>query len=129
MLAIFKREFSMYFKTASGYIAFAIFAFLSGYIFVSQYASGKVNIASEITNLRSFFVVLIPIVTMGLFSEDKKRGTEVLYYTTPTNIASVVIGKFLSAMALFGIIFNQFGNIDFHIYSPYSAILTCHNII
>ena len=105
MLAIFKREFSMYFKTASGYIAFAIFAFLSGYIFVSQYASGKVNIASEITNLRSFFVVLIPIVTMGLFSEDKKRGTEVLYYTTPTNIASVVIGKFLSAMALFGIMF------------------------
>ena len=69
MLAIFKREFSMYFKTASGYIAFAIFAFLSGYIFVSQYASGKVNIASEITNLRSFFVVLIPIVTM----QRKKR--------------------------------------------------------
>src|SRR5574344_1054925 len=62
--------------------------------------------AKLISHLRSLiFVLLIPIVTMGLFSEDKKRGTEVLYYTTPTNIASVVIGKFLSAMALFGIMF------------------------
>ena len=59
MLAIFKREFSMYFKTASGYIAFAIFAFLSGYIFVSQYASGKVNISVLYILLKVFTISLV----------------------------------------------------------------------
>lgn len=105
MFAIFKREFLSFFRTPSGYVALALFSFLSGYIFVSQFTSGSVSIASEITTLRSFFMILVPIVTMSLFSEDKRRGTEVLYYTTPTNLSEVVLGKFLAALALFGVMF------------------------
>ena len=42
---------------------------------------------------------------MGLFAEDKKRGTEILYYTSPIDLFSVVMGKFLAAFALYGIMF------------------------
>lgn len=105
MYAIFKREFLSFFRSPVGYVAIAIFSFLSGFIFYSQFANGKVNIASEIISLRSFFVVIVPIITMGLFAEDKKRGTEVLYYTAPVNLFSVVAGKFLAACALFGVMF------------------------
>ena len=42
---------------------------------------------------------------MASFAEDKKRGTEVLYYTTPVDLFSVVAGKFLAAMALLGVMF------------------------
>ena len=105
MLAVFKREFFSYFRSPVGYVAIALFSFLSGYIFINNFTTGSVNIASEVISLRSFFVVIVPIITMGLFAEDKKRGTEILYYTTPIDLFSVVAGKFLAAFALYGIMF------------------------
>lgn len=113
MLAIFKREFLSYFKSPVGYIAFALFAFLSGFVFVSSFSNGIVSISSEIISLRSFFVIIVPIITMGLFAEDKKRGTDIIYYTSPISLFSVVIGKFLAAFALFGVLFI---NVIIHIF-------------
>ena len=105
MLAIFKREFLSYFRNPVGYIAIALFSFLSGYIFINNFATGAINMSIEINSLRSFFVVVVPIITMGLLSEDKKRGTDILYYTTPIDLFSVVAGKFLAALLLYGIMF------------------------
>ena len=105
MYAIFKRDFLQYFRSPVGYVAIAIFSFLAGFIFYSQYANGAVSISSEVISLRSFFVVIVPIITMASFAEDKKRGTEVLYYTTPVDLFSVVAGKFCAALALFAVMF------------------------
>ncbi len=105
MYAIFKREFLSYFRSPVGYVALSIFSFLSGFIFFSQFAEGAVNIGSEVITLRTFFVVIVPIITMGLFAEDKKRGTDILYYTTPVSLFSVVAGKLLAAFALYAIMF------------------------
>ena len=105
MTAFFKREFLSYFRSPVGYVAIALFSFLSGFIFYSEFASGSVDIASEVISLRSFFVIIVPIITMGLLSEDKKRGTDILYYTTPVNLFNVVIGKALAAFALYAIMF------------------------
>ena len=105
MLAIFKREFLSYFRSPVGYVAIALFSFLSGFIFYSQFASGAVNIATEVISLRSFFVIIVPISTMGLLSDDKKRGTDVLYYTTPVSLFNVVAGKVLAAFALYAVMF------------------------
>ena len=54
----------------------------------------------EIEYLRTFFIILIPIITMRLFAEEKKNGTDVLLYTMPYSMKSAVIGKFLAAFAL-----------------------------
>ena len=105
MTAIFKREFLSYFRSPVGYVAIALFSFLSGFVFYSQFAMGTVDIADEVITLRSFFFVIVPIITMGLLSEDKKRGTDVLYYTTPINLFNVVVGKVLAAFALYAIMF------------------------
>ena len=105
MYAIFKREFLSYFRSPVGYVALSIFSFLSGFLFFTQFASGAVNIGSEVISLRSYFVIIVPIITMGLFAEDKKRGTDILYYTTPVNLFSVVAGKLLAAFALYAIMF------------------------
>ena len=50
-------------------------------------------------------MIIVPIITMASFAEDKKRGTEVLYYTTPVDLFSVVAGKFCAALALFAVMF------------------------
>lgn len=105
MYAIFKRDFLQYFRSPVGYVAIAIFSFLAGFIFYSQYSNGAVSISSEVISLRSFFVVIVPIITMASFAEDKKRGTDVLYYTTTVDLFSVVAGKFLAALSLFGVMF------------------------
>lgn len=105
MFAIFKREFLSYFKSPVGYIAFALFSFLSGFMFSSAFKSGEINMTSIIIRLCSFFLVLVPIVTMGLLSEDKRRGTDVIFYTAPIKLYKVVLGKFLAAVSLFGILY------------------------
>ncbi len=105
MLAVFKREFVSYFKNPTGYVAIALFSFLAGYIFVNKFAGGTVNLSTEIISLRSYFLIIVPIITMGLFAEDKRRGTDIIYYTNPVSLFSVVIGKFMAAMLLFLIMF------------------------
>ena len=105
MFAIFKRELLSYFRNPTGYIAIALFSFISGVYFINLLTRGAINISSEITQMRSFVIILVPIVTMGLFSEDRRRGTEVLYYTNPITLFDVVMGKFLAAMSLFFIMF------------------------
>jgi len=107
MLAVYKRELASYFRSPVGYVALALFGFLSGFLFINQYSGGSVNISSEIMSLASFFVIIVPVITMGLFAEDKKRGTEVLFYTSPVSIFDVVLGKFLAALTLIAILFSN----------------------
>lgn len=102
MIAVFKREFLSYFRTPVGWVAICLLGAISGYYFSGMlaYSMAYVNIAMEINYLRTFFVILIPIITMRLFSEEKKNGTEVLFYTMPYSLKGVVLGKFLAAFAL-----------------------------
>lgn len=111
MQAIFKREFLSYFRTPVGYVAMAIFTFISGFVFYSRFASGYVSISEEINVLLSMFIIIVPIITMGMFAEDRRRGTEILYYTNPLELFSVVCGKFLAALAL---TFVMFINVIIH---------------
>lgn len=105
MYAIFKREFLSYFRSPVGYVAISIFSFLAGFIFYAQFSYGSVNIGSEVISLRDFFVIIVPIITMGLLADDKKRGTDILYYTTPVSLFNVVVGKTLASFALYAIMF------------------------
>ena len=106
MTAIYKREFFSYFRSPIGYVALALFTFLSSYWFsMYLFNRGAINLAQEIKAIRNYLILIVPIITMALFSEDKKRGTEVIYYTSPISLFSVVCGKFLAAMTLFAIMF------------------------
>ena len=101
MFAVFKREFLSYFRTPVGWVAISLLGLISGYYFIGMLSSALyVNIAMEIAYLRTFFVILIPIITMRLFAEEKRNGTDVLLYTMPYSLKEAVIGKFLAAMAL-----------------------------
>lgn len=111
MFAIYKREFLSYFRNPTGYVAIALFSFISGVYFIIMLRNYALNMSSEINSMRSFFIVIVPIVTMGLFSEDRKRGTEVIYYANPITMFDVVLGKFLAAMSL---IFVMFINVFIH---------------
>lgn len=101
--AIFKREFISYFHTPMGFVVFAIFMAVSGMYFASGILSSYIDLVGELSFVQSFFFVIIPLMTMRVFSEDRKNGTEVLLYTSPASSIEIVLGKYLAALALFGV--------------------------
>ncbi len=101
MSAIYKRELASYFRSPIGWVAIAIFALMGGFFFaIYMQNSSSVNISDELNFLRYVFFVVIPLITMRLFSEEKKNGTEVLLYTAPVPLYKVVLGKYFAALSL-----------------------------
>ena len=82
MLAIYKREMRSYFTTPIGYIFLAIFFAVSGAVFAySTLYSMTADTTVYFTFMMFVFVVLLPLLTMKLFSEEKKLRTDQLLLT------------------------------------------------
>ena len=119
MLAIYKRELRSYFTTPLGYVFLGIYLLVSGLVFcfTTLYEMTSDTTAYFSTMLMSF-VVLLPILTMKLFAEEKKQRTEQLFMTAPVSLTAVVLGKFLSAYTLFAgsVILSSFSFLLLSIY-------------
>lgn len=102
MLAIYKRELAAYFQTPVGYVFCAVFLALSGAVFsYTTLFSMKADVTTYFTYMLILLVVLVPILTMKLFSEERKQKTEQLLLTAPVSLYAMVTGKFLAAYTLF----------------------------
>jgi len=102
MSAIYRRELMAYFTSPIGYVFSAIFFAISGVCFVSTTVSaGSTNTASYFAMILLFFVILIPLLTMKLLSEEKKLGTERLLLTSPVSLVGVICAKFFAAFTIF----------------------------
>lgn len=102
MGAIYKRELLAYFKSPIGYVFSAIFFAISGICFVSTTVSqGSTNTSAYFAMVLMFFVILIPLLTMKLLSEEKKLGTEQLLLTSPVSLVGVICAKFFAAFTIF----------------------------
>ena len=77
MKAILRRELVAYFTSPIVYVYLAIFTFFSGLFFTVGCLSAKTtNMASVYDSMFVVFLVIIPILTMRLFSEEKKQRTD-----------------------------------------------------
>ncbi|NLO62643.1 MAG: hypothetical protein GX099_04350 [Clostridiaceae bacterium] len=101
MIAYYKREFLAYFRSPIGWISIALYALIGGFFFSSWLPLGRIDMAGESAFLSGILFIIIPIITMRLFSEEKKSGTDILMYTSPVNLAGVVTAKYLAALTLF----------------------------
>ena len=102
MLAIYKREMRAYLTSVIGYAFIALFFAVSGALFVyTTLYSMTASVSSYFTFMLIFFVVLLPLLTMKSFSEEKKQRTEQLLMTAPVSIFGMVMAKYLAAMTMF----------------------------
>lgn len=103
MLAVFKRDLISYFTTPIGYVFMAIFLAVNGGVFsmTTLQMGTESSMSSYFSMMILFLIVLIPILTMKSFSEEKKQKTEQLLLTSPVSIGGMVFGKFLSAYVIF----------------------------
>lgn len=104
MLAIFKREMRAYFTSPVGYMFCAIFYAVSGFLFMlnTVQAGESANYASYFSILLFLFIVIIPLLTMKLVSEERKMKTDQLIMTAPVTLFDIVMGKYLAALTMFG---------------------------
>ncbi|MBR1779153.1 MAG: ABC transporter permease subunit [Clostridia bacterium] len=104
MKAIIKREFNSYFTSPIGYIVLAaFFAFAGFYFYVTCLIANSSNLSYTFSNIFIITIFLIPILTMRVFSEEKKQKTDVVLFTSPVKLYSVVLGKFVASLSIFSI--------------------------
>jgi ABC-2 type transport system permease protein len=128
IIAIVQRELGTYFVSPVAYVVLTIFLFVTGMFFqavLSQVlrasmmqamqsaqmggAANPIDVPAIVSQnfLSSTSVILlfiIPMITMALFSEEKKRGTIELMLTAPVTDAQFIFGKFLAAGSFFAIL-------------------------
>lgn len=101
MNAIRKRDLQGFFRSPLGYVYIGAFlAVMNLYFFATCVLSSSSDVSSVFSNMLIVFLFLMPILTMRLFSEDYKQGTDRLLLTAPISVWAIVGGKFLAAIGV-----------------------------
>ena len=102
MFAVFKKELRSYFINAIGYVYVGVYLAIAALLCCyTTLGSQSYSTKTYFTMMVFAFIILIPLLTMKLFSEEKKLRTEQLLLTAPISIWQMILGKFLAAFALF----------------------------
>ena len=102
MFAIYKKELRSYFINAIGYVYVGVFLAASALMLcLTTLKQSSYDTSSYFQLLLYSFIILIPLLTMKLFSEEKKLRTEQLLLTAPVTIWGMTLGKFFSAFTIF----------------------------
>jgi ABC-2 type transport system permease protein len=142
LLALFRREFSLYFISPVGYVILSLFLFAVGltwygsltqFVEFARRAGAGLGSSTEVDlhrqlmapfffNLSVVGVFLLPLLTMRLVAEERRQGSMELLLTWPLSDLQVVLGKYLAAVAFWALmlagtlwtwgILIRFGNPD-----------------
>lgn len=124
LYAVYRKEMGHYFVSPIAYVVVGVFLFLGAFFFnrilavlIQESFSAEmqamrfgvppdIDVPSQV--MRSFFgllssliLFLTPILTMGVYAEERKRGTMELLMTSPITDLEIVLGKFLASLSLF----------------------------
>ena len=102
MWAIYRKELKSYFLSPIGYIVIGIFLFVfSVFFYLTTVATGSVDLGALYYYAALYgLMIIVPILTMRMFAEERKTGTEQLILTSPVSMTGVVIGKLLAAITV-----------------------------
>ena len=121
ILAIAQKELKSYFASPIAYVIIGFFALVVGWFyfvsvtFFMQHAmqmggpgQGQININNMmirplLQNMSVVLLFVLPMITMRTYSEEKRSGTVELLLTSPVTDFEIVMGKFLGAVGLYGL--------------------------
>jgi ABC-2 type transport system permease protein len=115
---IWKKEVESYFSSPLAYVLIGLFSLITGIMFfnllvtytdgvqaIPQDMAQNISFVEEVVlklfaNINFLFLIFIPLLTMKLFSEEKRLETIDLFWLSPTKEWHVVLAKGLSALSL-----------------------------
>ncbi len=98
MFAIIKKELKSYLLSPVGYVFIGLFLLIfSIFFYVSIFQYRTINFENLFFNGATVLTFVTPVLTMRMFAEERKSGTEQLILTSPRSITSIVLGKFIAA--------------------------------
>jgi len=126
LYAVYRKEMTHYFVSPIAYIIGGVFLMLTGFFFTRvlssvmeqafemgmqsmQFGGGNIDVPSVTVRyffgvLSSILLFLTPMLTMGVYAEERKRGTIELLMTSPVTDTEIVLGKFFASLTLLGIL-------------------------
>ncbi|MGN0714597.1 MAG: ABC transporter permease subunit [Anaerovoracaceae bacterium] len=132
MKTIYQKDLHTYFTTLSGYFFMTCILLVGGiYCYVNNIYYGYASFEQSINNLPFFFIFLIPVISAGVFTDEKRQKTEQLLYTLPVTSGQIVAGKYfalltmllipLAILGLYPLGMSFFG--DVNLFSAYCNLL------
>lgn len=102
--AIFQREIKSYFLSPIAYVVISVFLVASGFFFAGNLQFWKeASLKGSLDSIQFFLLLLTPVITMKLFSDETRSGTIETLMTSPVSDFDVVFGKFLAALGLYAV--------------------------
>ena len=114
-VAVLKRNFVGYFSNPTGYLFILLFVALCSFwaFYPNDFFNDNLATLHQL-NIRFPWIMLIyiPTITMGIWSEERRQGTDELLLTVPASDWDIVIGKYLAAVAIYtvSLVFSQVSN-------------------
>mgnify|MGYP000469119046 CR=1 FL=1 len=105
MSAVFKREFKAFFTSPVGYFVLAVlFGFAGFYFFANNMYGRSADLTGVFGGLFTIVLLLVlPVLTMRLFSDEKRQRTDQALLTAPVSLTGIALGKFFAALLMFAI--------------------------
>ncbi|UER67896.1 ABC transporter permease [Borrelia sp. BU AG58] len=98
-LALSKKELKVLFGTPTAYVVilfFLIFINFSFIFFSGFFIKDNASLVSYFSSMPLILMLVLPALSMGVFSEEHKTGSIELLYALPINPQEIVIGKFIT---------------------------------
>jgi len=131
MAAIYKKELHLYFHTLIGYLFIAMILFFIGmYTSSINLNGGFGNFEYVLGSVGFIYILIIPILTMRVFAEERRHKTDQILLTAPVSVTGIVMGKYLAMVTVllmptviicaYPLILSMYGGIPFPVI--YSSI-------